>query len=140
MAWLHLEPSRCVIIVGLGSLMLLCLPSRICLGARPCFSKLPIKKSGKYLGWWPGFDSANTSYQDPVDKFVNGVEDTVGGNSPPAISFCRHSRSGVSVLSYVAQFSLTPPSLKPSLPSLDQWAIHKILRIPFNLLPRYSFI
>jgi len=137
-AGLHLKPSKCVIIVScveLSDAIVLAIKNWLSEHV-PGFLEFSVKPSGKYLGWWLGVDSVNMSYKDPVDKFVHRVEDVVGGKAPAATSICRYNQRGVTVLSYVAQFSLPPSELKPSLPSLDQWAIHKLLRIPFNSLPR----
>ena len=67
-------------------------------------------------------------------KFVHRVEEVVSGSAPAALAISRYNQRAVSVLSYVSQFS--PPPQQAGLPALDQWAVHKILRMPPNSLSR----
>jgi hypothetical protein len=74
------------------------------------------------------------SFQYPLSRFVNRVEEVCIGQAPAAVSICTYNQRAVTVLSYVAQFS--PPPVEAKLECLFHWAVHKILRMPANCMAR----
>ena len=58
----------------------------------------------------------------------------VAGNAPITSALLRYNRRCVPVLSFLSQF-VHPPS-KEALLDLDQWCVHKLLRIPAKCMSR----
>ena len=135
-AGLHLKPSKCVIVVSclqLTQVLEELIRDWLVLHV-PAFAKFKIQSSGKYLGWFLGVNSVHLSFQAPLSKFVNRVEEVCIGQAPAAVAICTYNQRAVTVLSYVAQFS--PPPVDTKLEGLSQWAVHKILRLPANCMSR----
>ena len=135
-AGLHLKPSKCIIIVSCIELsddivdaIRLWLSHNV-----PDFMDFCICSSGKYLGWHLGINSVALSFEDPMKKVVTRVHEVVAGHGPVTSAILRYNQRIVPVLSFVSQFA-HPPDVEALL-DLDQWAIHKLLRIPAKCLPR----
>ena len=131
-AGLRLQPCKCVIIVScIGLLDEIILVIREWLKDNvPEFTEFDIACSGKYLGWYLGVDSVSLSYGDPLKKFISRVHEVTGGKAPAATSIIRYNPRAVLVVSYVSQFA--SPATDAKLAEIDQWSVHKILRMPPN--------
>jgi len=100
----------------------------------PAFEHFKVSSSGKYLGWILGQDSCRLSYSEPLRKYSSRVLNICDGHAPSTVSILRYNERAVSVLSYVAQFASPPEDI--GLQTKEQHALHKILRLPPNSLPR----
>ena len=100
----------------------------------PDFQDLSISSSGKYLGWFLGRGSVVLSFQDPLKKFVHSVHGIVAGHAPAPTAIMRYNQRAVPVLSFVSQFS--GPPVNSNIPEVDQWSVHKLLRMPSNCMSR----
>ena len=136
MAGLHLKPPKCVIIVS-------CIPIsddrakaiKAWLADNVSdFKDFLIASSAKYLGWFLGVGSSELSWQEPLQKFTGRVEEIVSANAPATTAILRFNQRAVPVLSFVSQFS--HPPVCADLPKLDQWSVHKLLRIPSHCMSR----
>ena len=78
--------------------------------------------------------SVDTSYKEPLKKFVNRITEGVEGKAPCTTAICRYNQRVVPVLSYVSQ--LASPPTRTNIAGLGQWAVHRILRLPANSLSR----
>ena len=67
-------------------------------------------------------------------KYSSRVLSICEGKAPSTVSILRYNERAVSVLSYVAQFASPPEYFRIDLK--EQHALHKILRLPPNSLPR----
>ncbi len=133
---LHLKPVKCVLIVScteLNPALVQAIRAWLLVNT-PEFADFAIQASGKYLGWHLGVNAVNISFVAPVNKFVNRIEEICLGRAPTIPSVLRYNQRAVSVLSYVAQFAVPPATSK--LASLGQWAVHRILRLPPQSMPR----
>jgi hypothetical protein len=133
---LHLKPSKCVLIISCVELtdFVREAVTNYVKANVPDFGDFRIQASGKYLGWHLGRDSEELSFADPIKKFRDRVFEVASGQAPATSSIIRYNQRAVTVLSYVAQFAPPPPSAK--VLELDQWSVHKILRLPANCMPR----
>ena len=100
----------------------------------PAFEHFKVGSSGKFLGWFLGISSSQLSFVDPLKKYSSRVLDICDGKAPSTVSLLRYNQRAVTVLSYVAQFASPPESFGIDLK--EQHALHKILRLPPNSLPR----
>ena len=135
-AGLHLKPCKCVIIVSctpISDAIVNAIKAWLAHNV-PDFKDFLISSSGKYLGWFLGVGSAKLSWQDPLQKFTDRVQEIVNANAPATTAILRFNQRAVPVLSFVSQFSNPPVSA--DLPKLDQWSVHKLLRIPSNCMSR----
>ena len=136
LAGLHLKPCECVIIVS-------CIPISDAIANAikawladnvPDFEDFLIASSAKSLGWFLGVGSSKLSWQEPLQKVTGRVEEIVSANAPATTAILRFNRRAVPVLSFVSQFS--HPPVCADLPKLDQWNVHKLLRIPSSCMSR----
>ena len=135
-AGLHLKPVKCVIIIScieLSDELVFAVKQWLAINV-PDFKDFLIASSGKYLGWFLGVDAASISWQEPRLKFVDRVEGIVGAQAPATTSLLRYNQRAVPVLSFVSQFSHPPPEV--GIAALDQWSVHKLLRMPANSFSR----
>ena len=135
-AGLHLKPSKCIIIISCIELS-----DNIVAAIRfwladnvPDFKDFCICSSGKYLGWYLGVDSVAFSFGDPIKKIVHRIHEVVAANGPVTSAFLRYNQRVVPVLSFVSQFA-HPPNREVLL-DLDQWSVHKLMRIPAKCMSR----
>ena len=135
-AGLHLKPCKCIIIITCISISdeLISAVRAWLRDNVPEFQDFLISSSGKYLGWHLGRDSVELSFQDPIKKFVHRVHEIVAGNAPAPTAIVRYNQRAVPVLSFVSQFACPP--VESNFPELDQWSVHKLLRIPSNCMSR----
>ena len=135
-AGLHLKPAKCVLIITACNLTEHLVNSiRAWLSVNvPEFVDIIIANSGKFLGWHLGRQGAVLSFAAPIKKFSDRVHEIVAGKAPAAPAIIRYNQRGPSVFSYVCQFA-EPPS-EYNVEALAHWAVHCILRLPYNTFSR----
>ena len=135
-AGLHLKPCKCFIIITCISISdeLISAVKAWLRDNVPEFQDFHISSSGKYLGWYLGRDSVQLSFQDPIKKLVHRVHEVVAGHAPAPTAILRYNQRAVPVLSFVSQFACPP--VNTNIPELDQWSVHKFLRMPSNCMSR----
>ena len=92
----------------------------------PEFINIRIADHGKYLGWYLGKEDVSRSFEAPLLKFQDRVQEVVEGSAPMYLAIQRYNQRAVSVLSYVSQFAVSDADLS----SLQQTALHKVFRLP----------
>ena len=80
------------------------------------------------LRWYLGKEDVSRSFEAPLLKFQDRVQEVVEGSAPLYLAIQRYNQRAVSVLSYVSQFAVS----EADLASLQQTALHKVFRLPPN--------
>ena len=135
-AGLHLKCVKCVLVFS-GTEVTEFFEQRVRQWLRdniPEFASFRIASSGKYLGWVLGRNFCFLSFQEPLAKYNKRVVEVVGGHAPCTVALLRYNERAASVLSYVSQFGLPPEEC--GVLDKEQHALHKVLRLPPNSLPR----
>ena len=133
-AGLHLKAAKCVLVttcIKLDGDAHFAISDWLRINV-PDFAELVICSSGKYLGWHLGIKSTEKSFKQPLRKCVCRVHEVVEGKAPSTTSISRYNQRAVPVLSFVSQSACSTP--EPNLEDLDEWAVHRIPRMPSNCM------
>ena len=100
----------------------------------PCFANAKIAPSGKYLGFFLGPTGGTETWKAPTLKYSLRLEETASLGAGVSLSTMLYNAKAVSVLSYVSQLMLPPPSFL----RLEIWKLHRLFHLPLTL-PLHAF-
>ncbi len=89
---------------------------------------------GEILSFFLGRDGARESYSLPCRKYLERVEDIGSASAPSLVAVLRYSERAATVFSFVSQ--VIPVHDPPSLATLEQRGVHKMLKLPPNSMSR----
>ena len=132
---IFLKPAKCFLVVSVAELSddLVAAIKNWLLKSIPEWSEFNIASAAKYLGVYLGRDGAQLTFEQPITKYFERVEELAQSNAPSLPTLLKYNQWVASVNTYVSQVTPIPDC---ALAGIGQRGVHKSLKLPPNSISR----